>query len=300
MRRALALGALVVVALVSGCKVEPKMGDTGGRGAGGEPPAYEEIARAWNERVDGLDRLWARAVVRVEGNDAAGKRLSEQAEGHLQIVQPDDLALSLGKVGETRLHLGSDGERYWWLDSIDPDHAVALVGRHDKVTLEKAAALGLPVHPLDLIELLGITPLPAKGRSVGWSKDGTEAVFNVPARWGSRWVWVDPVTFEPRKIALADEDFKVLAEADLEKYDIVRIDGDATRQPEVATRVIVRTPAFDGWVRMTLYEPRNRSISAKAFELGSLLKRYGIEEQIDVDDPAFWAGARAGAGDVTP
>ena len=298
MKRALGACVVVMLAWVSGCSVEPKIGDTGGRGSGEDPPAYSAIARAWNERVDGLDRLWARAVVRVEGNDAAGKRLSEQAEGHLQIVQPDDLALSLGKVGETRLHLGSDGERYWWLDSIDPDHAVALVGRHDQVTLEKAAALGLPVHPLDLIELLGITELPAKGRSVGGSKDGKLAVFNVPARWGSRWVWVDPATFEPRKIALADEDLNVLAEAELEKYAIVRIDGDATRHPEVATRVIVRTPAFDGFVRMTLYEPRNRSISAKAFDLGSLLKRYGIEEQIDVDDPAVWA--RAGAGDVLP
>lgn len=289
MRRALAAAALALLAL-GGCVSEQRGGPREG-----PPPSYAAISRAWNERVDGLDRLWARAVVRVEGKDAEGKRLSEQAEGHLQIEQPDRLALSLGKVGETRLHLGSDGERYWWLDSIDPDHAVALVGRHELVTSRKAAALGLPVHPLDLIELLGITELPATGRATGWSKDGSLAVFNVPARWGSRWIWVDPDTLEPRKMALADEDLKILAEAELEKYEIVRIDGDATRHPEVATRVIVRTPAFDGFVRMTLYEPRNRAISAKAFDLAALEARYGTQEEIDVDDPALWADAE-GAG----
>ncbi|GJM18337.1 MAG: hypothetical protein DHS20C14_05500 [Phycisphaeraceae bacterium] len=295
MMRALAAcsACLVLGALGSGCTFDGETRDTGPLVAaeGTAPPRYETIAAAYNARVDGLDRLWARAVVRVEGEDAAGKRLREQAEGHLQVIRPDMLALSMGKVGKSFLHLGSDAEHYWWFDSIDEDNEVGMIGRHEIATPEKAAALGLPVHPLDLIELLGITELPEGSRRVGWSKDRTRAVFTVPARWGSRWVWVDPVTFEPSRIVLADRDLGVVAEAELSRYEIVRIDGDATRQPRVATRVVVTTPGFEGFARITMSEPRNRSIPSVAFDLDKLMRRYRVDQLVDVDDPAFWDAA---------
>ncbi len=266
--------------------------DAPDRGAapGMPPPSYAAISAAYNARVDGLDRLWARAVVRVEGEDAEGKRLREQAEGHLQIEQPNKLSLSMGKVGKPFLHLGSDDQNYWWFDALDEGNEIGLIGRHDLATPDKAAALGLPVHPLDLIELLGISPLPDDVRTVGWSKDRTLAVFNVPARWGARWVWVDPETFEPVRIALTDEAFNVVAEAELSHYEIARIDGDATRRPMVATRVVVRTPGFDGFARITMSEPKNRSIPRVAFDLDRLRSRYNVDALTDVDDPAFRAG----------
>lgn len=262
----------------------------------GQPPSYETIRTAYNARVNGLDRLWTRAVVRVDGEDAAGKRLREQAEGHLQIQQPSNLSLSLGKVGKPFLHLGSDAELYWWFDSLDEGNEVGLVGRHELATPYKAGALGLPVHPLDLIELLGITELPEGSRRVGWSKDRTRAVFTVPARWGSRWVWVNPETYEPERIVLADRDLNTVAEAELTNYEIARITGDATRQPRVATRVVIRTPGFNGFARITMSEPKNRSIPGVAFNLDKLRARYKVEQLTDVDDPAYWADA----GDAVP
>lgn len=291
-RARLALVGALAATLAGGCTIdELGSGRPSGAAARGEPPAYEDIAEAYNRRVDGLERLWAHAVVRVEGEDAQGKALREQAEGHLQVVLPDRLALSMGKVGKPLLQLGCDESRYWWFDAL-ANEPVGLVGRHELATPRKSAALGLPVHPLDLIELIGMTPLPAGDRTVGWSKDGTLAVFNVPARWGSRWVWVDPQTLEPMKIALADESLAILAEAELSHYEIVRIEGDATRRPMIATRAVIRTPAFDGFARITLSDPRNRTISNVPFDFEGLQQRYGVAEPVDVDDPRLWAEAR--------
>ncbi|MEQ8769914.1 MAG: hypothetical protein RIB60_05335 [Phycisphaerales bacterium] len=286
-----ALPILAMVLLLSGCTSLDTPGESVSAGPNESPPSYEQIRAAYNERVDGLDRLWARAVVRVEGEDAAGKRLREQAEGHLQIEQPNKLALSMGKVGKPFLHLGSDDAFYWWFDALDEGNEIGLIGRHEEATPDKAAALGLPVHPLDLIELLGISELPEGTRRVGWSKDRTRAVFTVPARWGSRWVWVNPETFEPERIVLADRELNTVAEAELSHYEIARIDGDATRRPRVATRVVVRTPGFNGFARITMSEPQNRSIPRVAFDLDRLRSRYNVETLQDVDDPAFWADA---------
>jgi hypothetical protein len=69
----------------------------------------EDVLEAHNARAAALDRLWARASVQVTGADENG-RLSEQAEGHLQIDQPDRVALSLGKLGKVQLYLGSNAE----------------------------------------------------------------------------------------------------------------------------------------------------------------------------------------------
>jgi len=82
-------------------------------------PAYEDVVAAYNARVSAFGRVWARVTAVYRGVDDAGNRLSEQAEGHLQIERPDRVALSLGKLGETYLYLGSNESRYWWIDLVD-------------------------------------------------------------------------------------------------------------------------------------------------------------------------------------
>ncbi|MFI4896510.1 MAG: hypothetical protein ACIARR_01650 [Phycisphaerales bacterium JB059] len=250
-------------------------------------PEYAVIAASFNERVAPADTLWARASIRVDGRDAEGGRLNEQAEGHLQIERPRRLALSIGKLGETHLYLGSSDEVYWWMDLIDKDDAFAVFGRHEFVTPEKASQLGVPVHPLDLIDAIALSPLPAEapGAWAAWTDDGTELVVRAPGRWGARRMWLDPETLEPRRVEIEDDAGRLLLSADLSRYDYVRKSGDATIRLRLATRYEIKTAGLDATVRINLFEPKIRSIRPIAFDLPRLLETYRIDQAWDLDAP---------------
>lgn len=280
MLRVLALG--VAAAWLGGCEL---LQTRPGAGAvAQEVPAYAEVARRYNERVAPLTDLWARATAVVEGVDAQGERLREQAEGHLQLQPPRHLAMSLGKVGETYLYLGSNDERYWWFDMVDADAKVGFVGRHEDVTDDKIRALGLPVEPLELVELLGVTPLPegegARGR-VRAVEGGARWQIVTPARWGTREVRVDPKTMEPSWIRLLDQEGRPLALAELDRYDLVQ--GAPSPSPRVAGRLTVRTPRFRGDVRLSLYDHAVGRTRAVAFDLERLQRVYRLDEMKDLD-----------------
>ena len=190
-RRVVTGGAAVPLVALLGCaSMDPLAGQHEGaaqhetRTPRAEAPSYDEVAARYNDRVAPAETFWARASIRVEGRDAEGGRLSEQAEGHLQIERPRRLALSIGKLGETHLYLGSSDDVYWWMDLIDKDDAFAVFGRHEYVTPDKAAQLGVPVHPLDLIDAIALSPLPegAPGSWAAWSPDGRELVVRAPMR----------------------------------------------------------------------------------------------------------------------
>jgi hypothetical protein len=84
--------------------------------------------RALQRAHERVTSLWARASAVIEGEDAEGRDLRERAEGHFQIIPPDQIALSLGKVGNTNLYFGSDDTFYWWFDMIDSERKIATVG----------------------------------------------------------------------------------------------------------------------------------------------------------------------------
>ena len=251
-------------------------------------PAYEEIAAIYNERVAPAESLWARASIRVDGRDAEGGRLREQAEGHLQIERPRRLALSIGKLGETHLYLGSNDEVYWWMDLIDKDEPFVIFGRHERVTPEKASQLGVPVHPLDLIDAIALSPLPEAGPGSGaaWTSDGKELVVRAPGRWGARRMWLDPDTFEPRRVEIEDDRGELLLAAELSRYEHVRKQGDATIRLRLATRYEIQTAGLDATVRINLFEPKIRAIRPIAFDLPRLLASYRVEQAWDLDAPS--------------
>jgi len=246
-------------------------------------PTHEEVLAGQREAVRGLERLWARAVVQVDGADAAGNELKEQAEGVLQVIPPDRLALSLGKLGDTLLYLGSNEERYWWFDLLDSDRRIAVIGRHELVTPEKAATLGVPVHPLDLVELLAITPLSEGSEVLGWDTSG-RVIVEHPTRWGSRRIWLDPIDWKAWRVELLDEAGEQLASAELSDHARASVAGDALTSPWVAGRLEVRAAGFDGEVRVSLYDQQNRRIRDIAFDLGRLANDvYKINAVHDLD-----------------
>jgi hypothetical protein len=263
-------------------------------------PTYEAIREANNARVEGLGRVWARVVARLEGKDAAGKALREQAEGHLQIERPEKLALTLGKLGETKFHLGSDEERYWWIDLTESGEKLALVGKHELVSEAAVAAFGLPIHPLDLIELLAITPLPeaplvdGKLGAVFRARGVASVGVNVPATWGFKRLWVNPQTFEPERVEVRGARGELLAVAMLSDYEWVGVESDdVPSKGRIATRVEVRARGFDGSIRLSLAEPKNRVIKSPIFDFDKLVGLYRVSDVRSVDE---WVSERGGAG----
>lgn len=257
-------------------------------------PGYEVVAGAYNARTGRLKRLWARSTVRFTARDENGKRVNEQGEGYLQIVLPDQMLLSIGAyVDRMYLYLGCDARRYWWINTLEDGQEFALVGAMDKATRETSARLGMPVHPLDLLELIGITGLPEGPGVTRWSDDGRRVRIDAPARWGTRRIEVNPVTFEPERIELLDESGGLVARAELSAHQNVRADGGGV-PPTLASRVVIDMPALEAQVILDIREGENsaRRPKPQVFDFDLLVRTLRVKEIRSVDERA--------AGEVPP
>ncbi len=263
-----------------------------------DPPAYDDIARRYNERADRLTRVWARATVQLSWTDERGRRRDEQGEGHLQLIQPSSLALSVGKLGEVLFWLGCDDERYWLFERGDADRAA--IGRHANVGLECSRALGAPVHPLDLIEVLGVTPLPVSDSGVGpspgrtaWSSDGRWLVVEAPARTTVRRLLLDPATLVPTGIELSDprDAGGPLVRAVLEDFGPVTLAGVGGFFPQMPTRIEVRSAQGDDRAVLHLSDMsdgrRNNRLSPDVFDFAALRDALAprVLDVLDADCP---------------
>jgi|GEM_PF-1013251 len=271
-------------------------------------PSYDEVAQRWNTRTNDLSRIWARAVVQIRYVDADGKRHNEQGEGHLQLVQPSDFALSIGKLGEVLLWLGSDASRYWLIEPGDASHAS--VGAHATLGMACHKSLGLPAHPLDMLDLMGVTALPtlagaqAAGREAPWvtlTRDAQLLVVEAPARFGRRRMFLDPVTLLPRRIQLfpsvqvSPGDAPAIS-ADLTNPAPVKLRTRGGFFPRVASRIEIDHPASDTHIVLhltDLSDGRDQAgrLSPRVFDFNSLTSAFAVSdiEQLDADCDQFAA-----------
>jgi hypothetical protein len=258
--------------------------------ARGPVPAYAQVAGVYNARVRRLERLACPVGVVVHGRDDRGNALREQVEGNLQLALPANVALRLDKVSQTVFYLGSNETKYWWFDLTGDK--TALVGSHEKATPEAVASFGLPVHPLDLLEVLAIKPIPdpnaeqATHAMLVWSKDGKYLGLTLPGRWGGeRRFWLDPQTFDPVRVELIDKAGVLAVAGALSKYAQVEVASDTTVHPWMATQFDVELPAQQATAVLTLVRPVNpgESQRAKLFDLDGLLKYYKIQKVVDID-----------------
>ena len=287
----LAACAMLAAAMLGGCQ------GSGGSGSGkpeaitrhGPAPAYSKAAAEFNQTVDHLDRISARANILLTYFDDEGNERHEDPEGRLQIVRPDKLALSLGKAGQTIFWFGCDAHHYWWIDLSDKSKRYAAVGMHDKFTDATAARIGVPIKPLDLIRVMGVVKMDPAGRgATQWSEDGrllgiTEAIGDR----GFQRTWVDPKTMRPVTIEIFDRgQNKVLVAEHTgdEPVEITRNDpAAAASHPRMPSRVEITHLETDTVVRLTLTGVRDGPISDKAFDLSVLLDKYPVDKTIDLD-----------------
>ena len=258
------------------------------------PPRYADAAARHNERVKYLDRVLARANIRLTYFDEGGEEHTENPEGRLQVVRPDRLALSLGKAGQTLFWFGCDGERYWWIDLSDRNKRVAAVGRHEKFDDQTARRIGLPIKPLDLIRLLGVSELDVNAAGVTqWSADGTQVGVTTPlgARGWQR-MWLDAETFEVREVEIFGRDRALVLSAVHEdgpegpEYVEFTRDVAGARQSHASmpSRVYITHVPTGTEARLTISGVKDGPISDKAFDLSVLLEKQGVDRVIDVDE----------------
>lgn len=252
----------------------------GARGVSDAAPAagtgvtYADVARSHNERAERLSRLWARAAVQMRYTDGDGVRRREQGEGHLQVVQPGRLALSVGKIGEVLFWLGADEERFWWFELADASRAS--VARHENALLPCTRDIALPVHPLDLLDLLGITPIPATGSRAPVLTAGGRLVVDVPARVGARRVYFDRVSMLPVRVELwLPGESTPAVTADLAAYERVDLPGSPGVDPRCASRVTIEHLDTDAEVVLFLSDASDGSrfgrLTPAAFSFGELV-----------------------------
>lgn len=253
------------------------------------PVNNSDVVGAYNARAERITSLWSRASVVLEGEDAEGRDLRERAEGHLQIVPPNHVAITLGKIGETHLYFGSNDALYWWFDMTDSGFKVARFGRHALVTPEKIDRLGLPIHPLDLVETIGITPLPvdpANTETIPGDESGTTIIVTPTRR-----VTIHSGRAEPSRIELTGPDGQILLGVDLSRYRLMGGLEPGEAPLRIPERVRVRMAGFDGEIRISLFEPTRREIKPVAFDPSTLADVYGLDALLDLDRPAEDPGA---------
>lgn len=233
-------------------------------------PTYGELVARHNERIRGIDRFWARAVVEIRWVDANGKRRFEQGDGHLILDLPVHSALTLGKLGQTKLWAGSNETHFWLFDELDGKKLY--LGRHDGVEEAATAPLAkspLPVRPVDLPRLLGILPLaPAKAeRPVQW----IDGAFVIEAD-GARYHY-NPVTYRVVCVELLDDRGQVVLTSRLSNPKRIEAEKAAVG-PYLNTVVKVVAPEQEGNMTLFLSEMTDarRRVNPKVFELESLKK----------------------------
>lgn len=322
----------LAIAGLGGCADQPELTEAPPEAPQPEPlPSYRVIADAQNQRAAMLDRLWSAASAVVTYQDQDGQVRTEQAEGYLQIIQPSNVALSLGKqiTSEVYFYLGSNDDSYWWLDRLDPERKVAYIGTHAMASPERAARFGAPVHPLDLLDLLGVTPLPdpvaapetdpperaatssdgatgvrpsatdadptiPPGVRVSWSPDVVHVMVDVPGRFGTRRVWFESRTLLPRRVEILDRSGRVAVSSVLKRDVIVDVRGDSRRRPVMAESVDVSIPGTQISIRLLLSRLENRGTRqlTAPFNIEGVLRAYPVDRREDLDAIDVGEGAQ--------
>ena len=283
-----AVAMVISLGALTGCE---SPGAAGGGDIVGELPAYPSISAGYNKRLDDLARLQAPVSVVVESTKENGARTRDQLEGNLSVELPRNVALRLDKAGQNAAYLGSNDRMFWWMSLAEKERWVA-VGTHLKATPNDAAEFGLPVHPLEFIELLGVLKLPGSaptegsGATVTKSKDRRSIVVTLPSRWGLRRLTLDPETYQPRRIELLTADGAPAATAELSRYVPVSIEGRPGSDVRVASNISVTVPQNDTKIILVVADPKGPlKLNPRAFDLVELVKAYNIAKLIDLTAP---------------
>ena len=254
-------------------------------------PTVSEIAASWNARVARLDRFWARTVVTMRYLDADGDEKSAQGEGHLQRLDWYNVAVSVGKLGETYFWFGADRDRYWFFDLSESDRRRVVYGRHDELTRAKGQLLSIPVPPRQYMRFAGLSAFPTRidGASVKRiARDRLEVSFTDRA---GDWIYIiDERTFYPISITSIDDNGDPEVRSELSDYRTVRIENPGSSIIQAPGRIVIEhvpsatsiTITIDGQM---IDGRRANKPKPGAFDFEALFDAFGpIDEALALDE----------------
>ena len=225
-------------------------------------PTYRELAAAQNARVEQLQALYGSGVIEIRWADDQKKRHFEQGEMELWFNLPRKTALRVEKVGEVLLWLGSDDDRYWMFDRLNKEK-VLRVSSHDKaLTDDRGRAFA--VKPMALLDLMGLTPLPASAADPALNDsmvkfDPQRNAWSVrfDGRGGAVRVFFDRATLLPQRVESLDSQDQVILFSDLKRYESVQLQGKSPAAfPKMAELIdisdVQADPSIVGQVKIAI------------------------------------------------
>jgi hypothetical protein len=289
---------------LAGCQDGPALKDTFETGpavARAEAaPSYLTMATLYNPRVAHLNPFWARADLALDHVED-GKLERDHAEATIQFRLPREFNFIIQKVSEDYFILGCDKERYWWFDRKAKPPTV-VIGRHASATREKIAMLGVPVLPLEIVDVLGVSPLPVTGvlPTARWSPLKNWVVFSLPAPntpGGTIEYWLEPRSSDPARIRILDDKKNELIDCRTEKLGLVKVGSRLDEGTRIASKVRISVPERQTVMILEMNAMENRALTtSKAFDLGTLKAAYPSDREIDLDTVVINRDAGPGKG----
>ena len=217
-----ALLAAITLATVSGCKQKQPIVTS-------QPVAptlaYADLAAVHNSRVAQLQTLYGYGVLEVIWFDADGHRHKDQGSLELWLNLPRKTSLRVDAVGEVLLWAGSDERQFWVFDHLGKEKVLRTGSHAPGVDLHNGA---FSVRPLAMIDLMGLTPLPAEQAqepAVTFDSKLDAWVVEAPGGGGTMRMYFDRKSMLPRHIESLDDTGKVRIQSDLDKYESVKRKG---------------------------------------------------------------------------
>jgi len=244
-----------------------------GPGADGEldAPAYEVLAAAHNERIERLGMISARGVIELRWTDDDGSHY-EQGELDLWIALPRRTALNISKVGHRFMWLGSDERQTWMFDFRD-----GVTTLHLADPGQAAAEGGMPFEPTLLLELGGLTPLPAAGGEVRYARDHDAWAVRAPDR---PVLFLDRESLLPVRAELLDEEGRILLYSAMKRSRYERVDLSGVSPlggPMFPTLVNIKSADGRFEVQVSARRPNDSGVNVKFFDLDWLKGRFRVQ-----------------------
>ena len=249
-------------------------------------PSYRELVARYNARIAPIERFWSRAVVELQWKDEKGTHY-EQGDGNLIIILPDLVALSLGKLGHTGMWAGCDKLRYWLFDlRKDPE---LLIGTHRRLGQTESHRWPLPVVPLQLPGLLGLSPIQPVAAGVQPAVEWDNGTFVIEPPGQNQRLRIDPETGRPAEIELLSNTGESQVSCRISRWRRMMItEMPPGAFPWVGTRLEVSLSNQEGTMTLFLADVSDgRSedrIKERAFDVQHLVKAFKPIRVIDLDE----------------
>lgn len=222
---------LLMILVIAACAVDQALPNR-------TPPEYSIILDAQRERLAKLESLKSGGVIELNWKDAGGRSRYEQGDITLLLGLPNQLALRIHKLGDTFMWIGSDENRFWLFDLHDSEGSVAYIGRHQD--FQPGEEIPGVIHPMRLVDLLGLGPLPAEA-TVDYDEEARAWRVDAAGRGGPIRIFFDPDRYWPIRVDALAPDGSIRYQSRLTRYAAIEAQGMTQAAfPRMAKRIEIR------------------------------------------------------------